>query len=399
MQLGLHRLQCSFSIFPPMTKQPHQRVTHYLLSTTLQRELTMQRTIALLITTLLAAPAVAISQQPGGERLFYVTSSPDAVASFEKNARSISIVGPQSYRVDAEGNLTGQVPASILAIARKHKVPVMPLIVNPGWNLELFHKLVNNSAARATMIASMVSLGKQHGFWGWQFDFEQIHVSDRDSLSRFYREAADALHANGMKVSIAVYPDPGDLLNASEYHTWLWDYLVGAYDLKALADAGDFITLMTYLQHTPRTPPGPVGGLPYMERVVRTALAQGWRRTSCRSASHSFRCIGELNGAPNAKDTAGDAAWAGTLSAISCRRRAPQCDGMQCRARPRRGGSSTASSSTPGLRTPPRSRQSSDCRNVTACAASPSGVLAKRTRECGRSSHPSRRTSRSLCAD
>jgi spore germination protein YaaH len=125
------------------------------------------------------------------------------------------------------------------------------------------------------MIASMVSLGKQHGFWGWQFDFEQIHVADRDSLSRFYREAAEALHANGMKISIAVYPDPGDLQNASEFHTWLWDYLVGAYDLKALADAGDFITLMTYLQHTPRTPPGPIGGLPYMERVVRTALAQG----------------------------------------------------------------------------------------------------------------------------
>ena len=164
----------------------------------------LKRTIAILNAILLAAPVVATSQQPGGERVFYITNSPDAIASFEKNARSVSIIGPQSYRVDAEGNLTGQVPASILAIAKEHKVPVMPLIVNPGWNLELFHKLVNDSAARARMIASMVSLGKQHGFWGWQFDFEQIHVSDRDSLSRFYREAADALHANGMKLSIAV---------------------------------------------------------------------------------------------------------------------------------------------------------------------------------------------------
>lgn len=237
------------------------------------------RTVAFLITTLAVLPAESmsqpLSQQQGGERLFYVTGSSDAIASFEKNARSVSIVGPQSYRVDVEGKLTGEVPASVLAIAKKHRIPVMPLIVNPGWNLELFHKLVNSSAARATMIAAMVSLGKQHGFWGWQFDFEQIHVSDRDSLSRFYREAAAALHANGMKISIAVYPDPGDLHNASEYHTWLWDYLVGAYDLKALADAGDFITVMTYLQHTPRTPPGPVGGLPYMERVVRTALSKG----------------------------------------------------------------------------------------------------------------------------
>jgi spore germination protein YaaH len=239
-----------------------------------EKLMTMQRTIPLVIAILLT-PVVATSQQAGGERVFYVTSSPDAIASFEKNARSVSIIGPQSYRVDAEGNLTGEVPASILAIAGKNKIPVMPLIVNPGWNLELFHKLVNNSAARANMIASMVALGKQHGFWGCQYYFDQIHVNDRDSLSRFYREAADALHANGMKISIAVYPDPGDLRNASEYHAWLWDYLVGAYDLKALADAGDFITLMTYLQHTPRTPPGPVGGMPYMERVIRTAIAHG----------------------------------------------------------------------------------------------------------------------------
>jgi hypothetical protein len=49
----------------------------------------MQRTVALLITVLPGVPAVAAFQQSGGERLFYVTSSPDAVASFEKNAGSI----------------------------------------------------------------------------------------------------------------------------------------------------------------------------------------------------------------------------------------------------------------------------------------------------------------------
>jgi spore germination protein YaaH len=235
----------------------------------------MYRIAVFIVLTHALSPLSSVAQPTGGERLFYVTGSPDAIASFEQNAEKVSVIGPQSYRVDAEGTLTGPVPERILSIAKQRGIPVMPLIVNPGWNLELFHKLVNSKAARAKMIASMVSLGKQHGFWGWQFDFEQIHVNDRDSLSRFYREAAEALHANGMRISIAVYPDPGDLQNASEFHTWLWEYLVGAYDLKALADAGDFITLMTYLQHTPRTPPGPVGGLPYMERVVSTALAQG----------------------------------------------------------------------------------------------------------------------------
>jgi hypothetical protein len=62
----------------------------------------LKRTIAILIAILLAAPVVATSQQPGGERVIYITNSPDAIASFEKNARSVSIIGPQSYRVDAE---------------------------------------------------------------------------------------------------------------------------------------------------------------------------------------------------------------------------------------------------------------------------------------------------------
>lgn len=209
------------------------------------------------------------------EALFYLTDAPDAIASFERHVSQVTIIGPQSYRVDARGELTGRVPERVLAIARQHGVKVMPLIVNPGWNLELFHALVNDSSARARMIEQLVELGKEHGYWGWQFDFEQIHIADRDALTRFYREAARALHANGMTISIAVYPDPGDLQDGSPFHKWLWEYLVGAYDLKALADAGDFISLMTYLQHTPRTPPGPVGGLPYMERVVRRAQALG----------------------------------------------------------------------------------------------------------------------------
>ena len=223
--------------------------------------------------SIVTSPANA--QQPARENLFYLTDAPDAIASFDAHWQQVSVIAPQSYKVDAHGELTGNVPQRVFDVARAHHIPIMPLIVNPGWNLELFHTLVNDSLARAHMIEQMVTLGKRDGYWGWQFDFEQIHVNDRAALTRFFAETAAALHANGMKLSIAVYPDPGDLQDATPFHTWLWQYLVGAYDLKGLADAGDFLSLMTYLQHTPRTPPGPVGGLPYMKRVVEHALALG----------------------------------------------------------------------------------------------------------------------------
>ncbi|HET9441174.1 MAG TPA: glycosyl hydrolase family 18 protein [Longimicrobiales bacterium] len=222
-----------------------------------------------------ALPSSSPAQTRTPEAIFYLTDAPDALVSFEAHATQVSVVAPQSYRVNARGDVEGSVPARVLAVAHRQRIPVMPLIVNPGWNLELFHTLLHDSKARARVIQRLVELGKQHGFWGWQFDFEQIHTADRDALTRFYRETAEALHAAGMKLSIAVYPDPDPNAEASPYLKWIRDYYAGAYDLKALADAGDFISLMTYLQHSGHTPPGPVGGLPYMERAVRHALALG----------------------------------------------------------------------------------------------------------------------------
>lgn len=228
---------------------------------------------------LLVAPVCAqtpgTGAQPEREAIFYLTNAPDALRSFAAHADQVSIVAPQSYRVDARGVMSGAVPARVLEIARAHRVRVMPLVVNPGWDVELFHALVNDPAARARMIARMVELGKRDGYWGWQFDFEHIRIADRAALTRLFQESAGALHAAGMTLSIAVYPDPGQPGDGTPYHTWLWNSLVGAYDLKALADAGDFLSMMTYLQHTPRTPPGPIGGVPYLEHVSRHALALG----------------------------------------------------------------------------------------------------------------------------
>ena len=230
--------------------------------------------ILLLLAGGLQPPALG-QQSARGEVIFYATDAQDALASFEQNARHVSVVAPQSYRVDARGVLTGSVPDALLDVTRRHGVRVMPLIINPGWNSELFSTLVNDSSARARMIARMVELAKAHGFWGWQYDFEQIHARDRDALTRLYRETAAALSAAGLKLSIAVYPDPDPRADASPYHAWIRESHSSAYDLVALAASGDFISLMTYLQHGSRTPPGPVGGLPYMQRVVENALALG----------------------------------------------------------------------------------------------------------------------------
>lgn len=220
-------------------------------------------------------PAAAETDLPLSENLFYLTDSEDSYESFEQNVDQISIVGPQVYKVNATGVVWGQVDRRVLDLARQKGVKVMPLIVNPGFDQPMFHELLQDVGARRRTINQMVQLAKEHGYYGWQFDFENIHVSDRDLLTAFYREAAEALHQEGFKISIAAVPRMSEDPGPTEYHRWIFEYWRGAYDLKVLGEVGDFISLMTYDQHTRRTPPGPIAGLPWVEEAVQYALGSG----------------------------------------------------------------------------------------------------------------------------
>ncbi len=194
-----------------------------------------------------------------------------ALDTFRAHADLISIVAPQAYRADSAGNVSGEVHPGLLATAREHGVAVMPLIVNPGFDQPLIHALLNNPAARRQAVDAMVALAREHGFWGWQFDFENIHRSDRDSLTAFYRETAEALHAAGLGLSIAVVPPHlGDV--STPFHAYMRDNWRGSFDLAALAEAGDFISFMTYAQHGGPTAPGPIAGLPWMRAELEHAL-------------------------------------------------------------------------------------------------------------------------------
>ena len=80
---------------------------------------------------------------------------------------------------------------------------------------------------------------------------------NRDKFTAWYVDAARQLHAAGFAVSIAVVPRSSELPGTSGYHRWLFDSWRGGYDLAAIGRASDFVSWMTYDQHTTRTPPGP----------------------------------------------------------------------------------------------------------------------------------------------
>ena len=220
--------------------------------------------------TVMAAPASGIAQEL--ERLFYYVDQETSFDSFRENLDRIDVVAPSAYSVDADGVLWGEVDPRVLRLAREHDVEVMPLVLNPGFDQEMLHELLTDEAARRRAVESMVELCRRHGYEGIQFDFENLRMSDRAAFTRFFREAARALHDVGFEISIAVVHRPDDLPGPTRYHKWLFKNWRAGYDLEALAEAGDFISVMSYSQHTRRTPPGPQAGLPWVRRVAEYFL-------------------------------------------------------------------------------------------------------------------------------
>jgi spore germination protein YaaH len=223
----------------------------------------MRSNLLLYVSSFLLLWTNAAAQQTT-DRLFYVVDTEASFESLTRHIDQISIVAPIAYNVDEHGVIWGGVDPRVLDLARESNVPVMPLIHNPGFNQEMLTGLLESKAARERAIATLVSECRRYGYLGIQFDFENLHVTDRDRFTQFYKETAKALHAEGFQLSIAVVHRPDEYPGRTQYLKWLFENWRAGYDLKALADAGDFISVMTYSQHTRRTPPGPNAGIPWV---------------------------------------------------------------------------------------------------------------------------------------
>lgn len=229
----------------------------------------MNRWKRLLVAGLLCLPLAAFAKAPVA--LFYLMGTQKSVASFEAHVDKIDLLVPTWYGVDENGLVSGGPDDYVLKIAQAHKLPVMP-IVSAGGDRAKFHALLTNETAKKAMIASLIEQAKLHGFVGYQFDFENIAWTDRDALTLITRQTYEALHKNGLKLSMAVVPNAPGYAGQGAFGKWMWEYWRGAYDLKELSKVLDLVCLMTYDQHTRWTTPGPVAGMPWVMEQLQYAI-------------------------------------------------------------------------------------------------------------------------------
>jgi spore germination protein YaaH len=204
--------------------------------------------------------------------MYYYAPGPSGLESLEEHVTQMTLVAPQSFAVDGEGEVAGAVPPAVLEAARQAKVAVMPLVVNPGFDRDTARALLRNPRAQQRAVVNLARLAERFDFVGWQLDLEYIAPADKSCYTRFVQRVAATLHREGRLLSVAVVPRFSDVYPdvdpRHEFHSGEWG---APYDFRALGRAVDFMTLMTYDHHSSATPPGPVAGYDWVKAAVEYA--------------------------------------------------------------------------------------------------------------------------------
>lgn len=200
-------------------------------------------------------------------RVFYYSGGKTAKKSFFGHPKSIDVFAPQSYTLDADGKLSGNVDDDLLAFARNNKIKVMPLVTNKRFNENAAHTLLDDPTKQDSAIASLIAEAADRQYWGWQFDFEQMDVSYRDKYSAFVKRAGEQMRRHDLAVSVAVVAQVSQ--NPDDYPKDLWQHVVGVYDYAALASSSDFISVMSYDDPNSK---GPIARYSWLKQVIENSL-------------------------------------------------------------------------------------------------------------------------------
>lgn len=204
--------------------------------------------------------------------IFYYVDAPDAWESLNRHLDQISILAPEGYHLDADGLIWGSIDPRIVPLAKNHRIKVMPLVVNTGFDQGIIHAVLSDPEKRKRATERMLLLCLEKGYEGLQFDFENVHFTHRETLNTFFKDTADAFHARGLILTIAVVHKYTEDAGGSEYHRWLYENWRGAYDYEFLGKHADFVSIMSYAQHTRRTPPGPGAAIPWVRKIIEFTL-------------------------------------------------------------------------------------------------------------------------------
>jgi spore germination protein YaaH len=212
-----------------------------------------------------ASPARATVAPAASARrtlMYYVPGEVDSWWSLDAAWDAIDLVAGQWVEVDACGGLTSHDDQALKATARARGAGLLPSLMT--YSGAINHLLLTDPVVADNLIRNIVEYVVAEDYAGFDADLEAIEPEDRAAYSAFIARLAEALHARGKLLTIAVPPKEREVSRG----------LAAAYDYAVLGRYADVVTLMTYDYAGSWGEPGAVAPYGPVERAVAYAASQ-----------------------------------------------------------------------------------------------------------------------------
>ncbi|GGA11292.1 hypothetical protein GCM10008018_65570 [Paenibacillus marchantiophytorum] len=173
----------------------------------------------------------------------------------------LQVVSPTWFSLaDGEGRIKNIADASYVKWAQTRNYQVWALFSN-GFEADRTSQALSTYDRRMKIIKQLLGFAQTYKLQGFNIDFENVHLKDKENLVQFVREMTPFMHEQGLSVSIDVTPK-----STNE----MWSMF---YDRPALAEVVDYMMVMAYDEYWASSPKsGSVSSLPWAERSVAQIL-------------------------------------------------------------------------------------------------------------------------------
>jgi spore germination protein YaaH len=193
----------------------------------------------------------------GAAHAFLLATTGESFRDLQRHYRQIGTVYPTYFECHGtDGTVSGRDDPLVTSWSQMRDIDVLPRF--DCQRPSTLHAILTNPSARASTMARLVELVREHHYEGINLDFEQGAATDRDALTAFASELASRLHAIGKRIVVEV--------SAKYQHTTTGRS--GLYDYAALGRVADRVFVMNWGWHWSTSEPGPVDDIELSRKVA-----------------------------------------------------------------------------------------------------------------------------------
>lgn len=176
-----------------------------------------------------------------------------------------------SYGFTTDGNLIPPALDDAFMIRQAYEFQTLPILTltpfgeDGQFNNYLIHSVVQSPEASAELTSQLTDMVVGKGFAGVDIDFEYILAEDRDAFTAFVRRVSEAMRSIGRQTSVALAPK-----QSADQKGLLYE----GKDYGGLADAVDYVLLMTYEWGYTYGPPMAVAPIFQVRKVLDYAVTE-----------------------------------------------------------------------------------------------------------------------------